>query len=320
MTARDIEQRAAAWIVRRDQSDWMSADDAELRDWLAQDTAHKAAFWRLDHGWRAADRLVALHHDALPVSAPTQPTRWRYAAMAMAVCLVFALALAVMLDFGRDRLGVLTPLRFATAVGAQRDVTLADGSRIKLNTDSALVAQVDRTSRDVQLERGEVFFDIAHDAKHPFVIHAGDRRITVLGTRFSVRRDGATVRVAVVEGRVRVDDAGSAAGAAAIVTAGNVAVAHGASLLVVDRSAKVVDDSLSWRRGRLTFDQTMLRDAVTEFNRYNRQQIRIADDRAGRMRIGGSFEATNSAAFARLLHAAFGLDVRADGDIIIISS
>ena len=320
MSARDVEQRAAAWIVQRDQPDWTSDNDAELRGWLELDHAHKAAFWRLDHGWRAADRLVALKQNTATVTATARRTRWRYAAMAMAACLICALALTVMLGIGRNRAGDPTPVRFATAVGGQRDVTLADGSRIKLNTDSALVAEVDRTSRDVRLERGEAFFDIAHDAQHPFVIRAGDRRITVLGTRFSVRRDGATVRVAVVEGRVRVEDSGSSAGAAAIVTAGNVAVAHGASLLVVDRSPQVVDDTLSWRRGRLTFDQTMLGDAVAEFNRYNRQQIRVNDDRAARIRIGGSFEATNSAAFARLLHTAFGLDVRTEGDTIIISS
>ena len=69
-----------------------------------------------------------------------------------------------------------------------------------------------------------------------------------------------------------------------------------------------------------SFDRTTLADAAAEFNRYNRVHLTIADDRAARLRVGGSFEATNVAAFARLLRSAFGLQVSTRGDEIVVAS
>lgn len=312
--APDIEHHAAAWLVRREQPEWIAADQAALTDWLGEDPAHKAAYWRLEHGWNMAERLRARRRDQTPFARRHHPAWW----MALAACLLVAVAVAATLRTHGG--GTAAPFRIATAVGAQRHVVLADGSRLVVNTDSLLRTAVDRTSRTVWLDRGEAFFEVAHDARHPFVIRAGDQRVTVLGTRFAVRRDGDAVRVSVIEGRVRVEDATSDRGTAAIVTAGDVAVARGTSLLVIDRSPAVVEGALSWRTGMLTFDRTTLADAAAEFNRYNRQRLTIADERAARLRIGGSFEATNVAAFARLLRSAFGLQVREQGDAIVVES
>ncbi|SEM97041.1 FecR family protein [Sphingomonas gellani] len=315
-TATDLEQTAATWLVRREQPGWSDADDAELARWLASDAANKAAYWRLEHGWQQADRLGSRRGgDRSPPSFVPLRRYWS----GLAACLLVVASISITVSLFTQR-AALTPVRIATAIGMQRHVVLADGSRLVVNTDSALRTAVDRMSRTVWLDQGEAYFEVAHDARHPFVIRAGDRRITVLGTRFSVRRDGDAVRVSVVEGRVRVEGAGPETGTAAIVTAGDVAVARGASLLVVDRSPMVVEEALSWRTGMLTFDRTTLADAATEFNRYNRQKLTIADERAARLRIGGSFQATNVEAFARLLRGAFGLQVRTSSDTIRVES
>ncbi|MGW8189080.1 FecR family protein [Sphingomonas hankookensis] len=322
MTARpEIEARAAAWLVRRDQPEWDAADDAALAAWLDESDAHKAALWRLEAGWDATARLAAMR------STPVEPVPRRFsllnsralqalAASLVLLCLFAAIALPDLLR--RDP----PPLRrFATTVGEHRALRLPDGSAVTLNTASTLRTAIDDGRRAVWLDRGEAYFDVAHDSSHPFVIHAGDRVVTVLGTRFSVRRDGRTVTVAVVEGRVRVEDAaGGERGRAAVITAGNVAIARGTSMLLTDRSPARVEAALSWRQGMLTFDRTTLGEAAAEFNRYNRRQIRIADARAAQIRIGGTFEATDIDAFARLLHAGFGLTVREDVDAITIDS
>ena len=60
MTGRnDIEARAAAWLVRRDQPEWSATDDEALRVWLSESDAHKVALWRLETGWEATARLAA---------------------------------------------------------------------------------------------------------------------------------------------------------------------------------------------------------------------------------------------------------------------
>lgn len=314
---RDIEHRAAQWLVQRDEPDWTPAEARALAAWLEESVAHKAAFWRLEAGWRAADRLAATHagDTATPVSRWT-PVRQ---AWAIAASLVLLCAAGVLLWQQTPR--ATASIAVATEVGKRRQVMLADGSAVTVNTASAVRATVTQGERRVWLDRGEAYFEVAHDRRHPFVVFAGGRKVTVLGTKFSVRRDGDTVTVAVAEGRVRVEDADSASGErAAIITAGDVAIARGQSMLLADRSEQKVQDALAWRRGVLTFDQVTLDQAAHEFNRYNRRQIRLGDAQAAQVRIGGSFEATNIDAFVRLLHDAFGLRVETQADGVTIKS
>lgn len=68
-------------------------------------------------------------------------------------------------------------------------------------------ASVTTRQREVWLEKGEAFFDVAHNEGVPFVVHTGDRQVTVLGTKFAVRRDGDKVTVTVLQGRVRLEEA-----------------------------------------------------------------------------------------------------------------
>ncbi|MBZ2448550.1 FecR domain-containing protein [Xanthomonas perforans] len=86
--------------------------------------------------------------------------------------------------------------------GSDRPV---DGSRLELNTHTQLRAQVDPSLRHVWLDKGEAFFDVKPDPAHPFVIHAGEHRVVVLGTKFSVRQERERLEVAVLEGKVRVE-------------------------------------------------------------------------------------------------------------------
>jgi len=316
--AGDIEHTAAGWLVRREQPDWSGSDEAALAKWLDESMAHKAAFWRLEIGWEASERLAATRTPVLQRPRP-RPRPMVYA-MAVAASLLLVCLLGAGALWVRHRQSPEL-VQAATSVGALKRVDLVDGSRITLNTGSAVRASVAGGDRQVWLDRGEAFFDVSHDQRRPFTVFAGDRKVTVLGTRFSIRRDGDTTIVTVEHGRVRVEDsAASDDQRAAVISAGDVAVARGTSILLAKRSDQWVEDSLSWREGILTFDQVTLSDAAREFNRYNKRQIRIADPRTGAIRIGGSFVALDIDAFARLLRTGFGLRVAVDGDTITIIS
>mgnify|MGYP001552044679 CR=1 FL=1 len=65
MTER-IEQRAALFLLGREEPDWSPQQEAEFQTWLAQSDRHKTVFWRLEHGWRAADRVRAIGIAPLP--------------------------------------------------------------------------------------------------------------------------------------------------------------------------------------------------------------------------------------------------------------
>jgi transmembrane sensor len=216
---------------------------------------------------------------------------------------------------------LLATRSYSTEVGQRQTVPLRDGSKVELNTDTRLRVAVTRERRTVWLEHGEAYFEVTHDSTRPFVVLAGEHRVTVTGTKFSVRREGAEVQVKVIEGRVLLDALDATPyRASSEVIGGDIAIARAAETLVAERSAAEVERALSWRQGMLSFDGWTLADAAREFNRYNRKKLIIADRGAGSIRLGGSFEASNVEAFARLLEQGFGLHVQVDQDQIVISN
>ena len=173
--------------------------------------------------------------------------------------------------------------------------------------------------RVVWLDRGEAFFQIKHDAAHPFVVMVGDRRITDLGTQFVVRREPSRLKVAVMQGRVWFDPADrQQPSQSAMLTPGDVATVAANKMSVTHASPRVLAKGLSWRRGVLVFDNTTLADAAAELNRYNREQLVIADPAIASETIGGTFRTDDVEAFARVAKSALGLHIANNGAEMIV--
>jgi transmembrane sensor len=241
--------------------------------------------------------------------------------------LAWAASIALVLVAGLAwRLGVSSS-SYRTPIGGMASVPMRDGSRVTLNTDSAVRLAVTDTERSVELNRGEAFFEVAKDPNRPFVVNAGSKRIIVVGTQFSVRRDGDDVRVVVTEGKVRIEDAnpsrggpGSATGEAGafVLEAGGVARTGEAGVLVQSKPLSDVQEALSWRAGFLIFRDVNLAEAVAEFNRYNEKKMTIQDPVVAAIRLNGKFKAHNFDAFVRLLKDGFPIDAHdSEGSIVL---
>jgi transmembrane sensor len=142
-----------------------------------------------------------------------------------------------------------------------------------------------------------------------------------LGTKFSVRRDGDEVIVAVTEGKVRVEDESvpqPGRGTEVLLGAGSIAHAAHGQVLVRDGAGPEVDRLLSWRSGYLVFRNSTLADAVAEFNRYNTRQIVIADAQIASIRIGGNFRSGNTDAFLWLLQTGFPISVDSNSERVVL--
>lgn len=311
----DIEDQAIGWLIRRDEPGWTEGDEANLAAWLQQSLANRAAFLRAEFGWAAADRIGAVGEAAdFATRHPGAPALWRSAAIAA--------SLMVALGIGSSILPLQAPseqtMRYDTPRGGHKLVRLGDGSRIELNTQSAVRTAIDAKRREIWLDSGEAYFEVARNEGKAFVVHAGGRTITVLGTRFAVRRDGDRVMVNVVEGRVKVEDSNWDNASAAIVTAGDTVIARAGSTLIAPKSAERVERAIAWRGGMLTFNLISLSEVAAEFNRYNQVQLSV-DPSAAAIPIGGTFRAANVEAFARLLNDAYGLKAERVRERIIIS-
>lgn len=179
---------------------------------------------------------------------------------------------------------------YRTGTGEQRTVTLADGSRILLNTASAVNVRFDGEQRLVRLVAGEVLIVTSHalgaDATpdgRPFVVQTGQGSIRALGTRFSVRQQGEQTRVAVQEHAVEITLAED--GQAQVLQAGQQTSFSRAS---IGRPLPVPEGDGSWARGQIVANDMPLGDFLAELGRYRPGLVRCDPAIAG-LRFSGVF-------------------------------
>lgn len=316
--AKDIQTRAADWLMERHEAgSWNAHSQAELDAWLAQSPAHRVAYIKLETAWGRTHRLAAMR---APAGEETQKTKKRQSISTAIKALAMLAFAGVFGAVAADYLLASHELMFATTTGGHKTVRLADGTQIELNTDTLVRATLGDT-RTVWLDRGEAYFQVKHDPARPFVVIAGDRRVTDLGTKFLARRDPDRLEVDVIQGRVRfettVNDGTKIR--SALLLPGNVAVATGQSLFVTRQPEQALANRLSWRRGVLIFDHTTMAAAVADFNRYNREKLIVADTSAARMKIDGTFPANDVELFARVARDILGLHIENRENEIVIA-
>jgi transmembrane sensor len=284
---------AAIWLIRmRDRR--ASRVHGEFERWLASDPLNQAAFERAEAIFGALEAPAAVvaerdaRHDGRSAFAPpplaSRRRAWRHMPrwMSIAALLALVVAIGLIVHYGaRDPRGAIV-----TAAGETRSVALPDGSTVTLNTDTSLSYRVDGPTRRVSLDRGEAFFDVAHDAAHPFVVEDDETQVEVIGTRFNVKRTATGTSVHVLAGRVRVTPLGRADGLtitdgqAAVVTLGHVR----------DTATDDVHAALAWRDRRAVFYRAPLADVVAELQRYRRAPAVIINPRLRASTLSAVFD------------------------------
>lgn len=300
------EQEAAAWFARLNTLSIPSQALEEFQAWR-RDPGNDAAYERIEAVWASAGRLADQPDTARAVAEALARGRRRrrfgklaaprariaYGALAMAAVATLAVTLVV----GRGE-------TYRTGVGEQRLVSLADGSRLRLDTDTQVRVKLSGEAREIALVHGQAFFDVAPDPARPFVVRANDLAVRAVGTQFDVRRLGAEVRVTLVEGEVEVTDKSLAQ--TWRLSPGEGLAGHGdpAPPKPVD-----VDEATSWTQGRLIFRATPLAEAAAEVNRYSRRKVVVDAAALHQAPINGVFEAGDTQAFVSAVSELFQLQV-----------
>ncbi|HEY3949839.1 FecR family protein [Phenylobacterium sp.] len=308
------QTEAADWFARQSRLSITTDALYDFREWR-KDPANAAAYAAIEATWTAAGGLAEDRDIKAATQAALQPQPARRAAIDPAVrarWLYGVVAALVVAAVGARVLIHPTPA-YETRVGEQRLVVLADGSRVRLNTDSRLIVRYRRGERDVELARGEGFFEVAHDPSRPFVVQADGARVRALGTKFDVRRDPDRVRVTLLEGRVQVARTDQAASATLSPNQQLTVTAKGLSPV---RAADAAEAS-GWTSGRLTFHATPLRDAVAEVNRYaSRKVVLEGPDALARQPVSGAFNTGDTEAFVSAVQGLFDLQATPAADVI----
>lgn len=311
-----IEQQAAEWLEQRAFGRWTESDAAALDVWLQDSIDHQVAFYRLEFSWDRTARLSALRSDSARKPEARSRDWMGRAKLIAAAIVVAALCAGGAFEYAFAPQGAT----YATDVGGRKILTLPDGTQIELNTNTSIRLAADDTGRKVWLTKGEAFFQVRHDAAHPFTVMVGDHVITDLGTKFVVRRQPDGMTVSLIEGSARLEAAGPDANARPTdLKPGDVARATHTSVSVSHAQIAKLETALGWRHGVLIFHETPLAAAAAEFNRYNRKQLILSDPSIAKLTIDGTFPSARVETFARLARDVLGLRVENEGDRIVIA-
>ena len=201
------------------------------------------------------------------------------------------------------------PVDVHTGIGERRTITLADGSRLVLDTDTAVVVRIGQKKRHIELQRGRANFDVVHDPRRPFQVTAGRLAVTAIGTNFDVSQISGTPAVTLVHGRVAVDALDESARE-------NRAFMWPGQRLTMSESGRLTQPTrvdltavTGWQEGRLDFTDETVGEAIEEANRYSVQKIRLSDRAVSTKRMGGSFRTGDVNALAAALCAFLDLKV-----------
>lgn len=319
--------------VRREASDWVAlihdpdtaADRAAFERWRAADPRHAAAYVRAERAWDSAALLAQTSFGRARGLPERQrfferpQIRYGFATAAALLVAILGLSVSGVGPFRHDH--PPQAAQFASSIGQIRQVALADGSTVTLDTDSVLRVAFTGDERRLYLSRGRARFDVAHDAARPFVVMAGNGSVTARGTIFDVTVAGDRVKVVLLRGAVEVRDGRAQTDrpqpAIAHLSPGQQISFAATEPLPSPRPAVTIE--AQWTNGMLSFDGTRLADAIAQANRYSATRISLADPTLGDLRITGAYHAGDAAGLAQSMADSLGLHVTRTprGDAVI---
>ncbi|KAF1072990.1 MAG: Protein FecR [Pseudomonas citronellolis] len=293
----EVARQAARWLMLLHEGRLDEAQRQACAHWRAAAPEHERA-------WQRVEQVQARLGVLPPALAMATLNRERRQALKKLLVLA-ALLPAGYLGYRQAPWPVWTA-DYRTAIGERRTLTLADGSRVELNTDSAIDVQFSAGQRLIRLLRGEILVDSGADSAspvhRPLRVASAQGLMQALGTRFDVRQFDGTTLLGVVEGTVRVTPR---QGPEQLVEAGQT-LRFGAGELGPLQALRA--DSLQWTQGQLVADDLPLGDFLRELGRYRAGWLRC-DDNAARLRISGGFQLDNTDAILAALPATLPVQV-----------
>lgn len=345
--------QAAEWFARNRAGELTGAEKTAFMEWLRASPLHVSEYLaavRLAEDLpEVAARLRTATPELLtwegPLSATnvielasskqtSQSSRRRYS-WSIGIAAAAGLLVAA-LFWGLSVPGLVgLPRAVEVAHGEQRTLQLRDGSVVHLNTDSRIKVRYSRAERLIELQKGQVMFQVSHDATRPFRVRAGDAAVVAVGTQFEVyRKSPDELTVTVVEGRVDVvrsaftarntaatrnDTRGLMSGQTVRLTAGErIQVSSSQTQL----RALPVDlrVATAWVQREIVFNQQPLSVVAAEFDRYSSVPIIIEDPTLRELRVSGIFKAYDTDSFVGFLQQFDGVRVEQDATAVRVRS
>jgi len=286
-----IDMQAIQWIERLSRPVIDSAAAADFDRWILKDPQHVESYARMSALWQSDGLAAALHDPATRPAASNDDEdacdaprsrhhlmRRRTVQAVASLCVLLVACIAVPRLLVTDRI-------FATGHGEMRTVSLPDGSTVRMDGETRIAVRITPWSRHVALERGEAFFDVAHERMRNFTVDTGRAAVSVLGTAFDIERVDADTRVIqVYRGLVSVE---AGTGREWRLPAGSGLELSGERV----RSLKDVEgDRPDWTSGWYEANDTPVAQLVQRLNRTAPKAVALADPALGELLVTGRFQ------------------------------
>lgn len=337
-------EQAARWLVRSKDKDFSSEDWKMLTDWLEADPANRAAYEELGDVWEqvgaaahtlplSADERTA--HREVPVDSHRtekqqnvkgpfrQIFSWnmRIALAGAVMAMGILLCLPAIRSYFLERTGTFKT--YTTANGEQKQVTLEDGSVLKINVGSMLSVCMNNHRRQVELGEGEVFFDVAPDPARPFEVKLPTGWIQVLGTGFNVKNRAGHVSVDVDHGRVWVKD-NSVSPKEIYIDSVTLTAGQGVDIRpsgrLAERRSSDIAEVLAWQRQQVVFRNVPVGRVLDELALYHHVKINLVAIGLEERGITGTFNMQNLDRTLNIIAMAASLKIeKADDGSITLS-
>lgn len=283
-----LAQQAIDWFARLRSGQMSTQERQRFQAWLNASPAHQQAYQEVEAFWQhpgfhqALAELPLSESNISPFPHRGYRNQKRFAIVAMAACLVFSAILF------QPSLSCLQA-DYCTATGETRNVQLADGSTVTLNSQTALNVNLQDDLRQVHLVQGEAYFEVQRNPNRPFVVEGHYSQTRVVGTRFSVRENDRTDTVTVVSGVVEVSRDQQ-----------QPAVLHANDQIAVDATNSSPIEQVSatatsaWMKGHLLVDNAPLSEVIAELSRYRRGSLIVKNARLKALKVSGRFDVKNT--------------------------
>ncbi|WP_342806412.1 FecR domain-containing protein [Alteromonas sp. M12] len=315
-----INKQASEYVVRLYSGELTSKEEERIISWCEENDAHQTAF----------DQALALWDASVELSPHVgwrQKLEKRFYSMRYLAASIFVFMFCFMLFTKNTHIDTSPqnqlPSTYRTAIGEISSVGLADGSTISLNTNTQIKVEFNEEQRELWLQTGEAFFDIAKDPSRPFLIHTGTKTVRVVGTKFNIKLSQAGFDIAVAEGVVAVEESASSTDKQAeksqqvFLEAGAIASFNDSNAIIAKKNEVTVEKAQSWRTGYLRFDDERLEKVIASFNRYRSKKIEI-DQKLANLRISGVFKLSDGDAILTALEATLPIEAQIEKERIIL--
>ena len=337
-----IEAEAAAWIARLDRGKLSGEECAAVREWIRRSPEHYSTISRFADIWSDLDGLAEILDEVEPDASirevhpgPQPMVRFTPARVAVIASIIIAVVIGALFSNTGNFRAVPTPdskwqASYVTTIGEQQTVTLRDGSRVQLNTDTAVNIDFDDRQRKVRLVKGEALFEIIHNQTRPFLVYAGTNVIRAVGTAFVVKLIENEIEVTIREGRVELKSIKDASQnrvgneliiASAVIDAGQTVKVNKEIQTLQEIATEEIDRKLAWRDGLIIFSGEPLDQVVEEISRYTSVSFVVTDPELNTLRIGGRFKIGETDAMLEVLETGFGVNVnRVSNDLVYLTA